>query len=36
METSATIIPYLIAAGFHALSNPLRISGLDSSFQPLA
>ncbi|MEH1830044.1 winged helix-turn-helix transcriptional regulator [Nostoc sp. C052] len=27
--SSATTIPYLIAAGFHALSEPLRISVLE-------
>ncbi len=29
MQTSATTIPHLIAAGFHALSDPLRISVLE-------
>lgn len=29
MQTPATTISYLIAAGFHALSDPLRISVLE-------
>ncbi|MDZ8189654.1 MAG: metalloregulator ArsR/SmtB family transcription factor [Nostoc sp. ChiSLP02] len=29
MQTSAATIPHLIAAGFHALSDPLRISVLE-------
>jgi len=29
MQTPATTIPHLIAAGFHALSDPLRISVLE-------